>query len=345
MRISLEAGQVAAVAGGWLQERYYSSDGDTVGDFLSFRSVYDINPYEVGANHAKERADYSARRIVVYELLETAPLRRRALMSLSNGEMRRVILASCLLRASGTVAVDGGGDGLDPEWRRRLREVSRAMRRFGVVLRICGQRGGMRQKETRRNVAVRNAAVTSASPKDRAPVVEMSGVNVSFGRRVLFKDFSWTVREGEKWVLRGPNGSGKTTLFALITGDSPLAYACDVKVLGVRRGDEGVVLGDVRAKIGEVSSVRQAYLGISPERQLDDALRPGVRLLLLDEPCCNMSSAAAALFARRVMKWLKANPRVAAIWVEHRGNRIPPEFSLIQDLREGGACPLVVCKG
>ena len=335
MKISLEAGQVAAVAGGWQQERYYSSGGDTVGDFLSFRAVYDINPFEVGANHAREQADYLKRRAAVDELLEIVPLRRRPLMSLSNGEMRRIVLARCLLRETGTVVADGGGDGLDSEWRRRLREVSRAMRRFGVVLCIsdCGKRdrcGGVRKK------TVRTAAISAASGLSRkkgVPLVEMSGVNVSFGRRILFKDFSWTIREGEKWVLRGPNGSGKTTLFALITGDSPLAYACDVSVFGVRRGDEGTALGDVRSKIGEISSVRQAYLGISPERQLDDALRPGVRLLLLDEPCCNMSSGAATLFARRVMKWLKSNPRAAAIWVEHRSMRIPSEFSLIQDLK------------
>ena len=52
-RVSLDERQVAAVGGGWLQERYYSSEGDSVRDFLSFRSVYEINPFEVGASHSR----------------------------------------------------------------------------------------------------------------------------------------------------------------------------------------------------------------------------------------------------------------------------------------------------
>ena len=68
-------------------------------------------------------------------------------------------------------------------------------------------------------------------------------------RRKLFDNFSWTIRQGERWVLRGPNGSGKTTLMALITGDSPLAYANDVKVFGQPR-EPGHELHAIRRRIG-----------------------------------------------------------------------------------------------
>ena len=119
-RISLEDGQVALAGDGWLQARYHSGDGDTVADFLSFRSVYEINPFEVGASHAAERAEYLARRDAVARLLDIAPLRRRPLMSLSNGELRRVILAKALLKERGTVVVEGMCGGLDSCWRRRM---------------------------------------------------------------------------------------------------------------------------------------------------------------------------------------------------------------------------------
>ena len=92
------------------------------------------------------------------------------------------------------------------------------------------------------------------------------------------------------------------------------------------------MLHETRAATGSVSSLREAYEGMSPESQPDDALRPGVRLLLLDEPCCNMTSAAARRFARRVAAWLSAHPRVASVWVEHRPERIPPMFSLLKEL-------------
>lgn len=329
-RLSLEEGQIAAIGNGWLQERYYSSEGSTVGDFLCFQSVYEINPFEVGATHSKERKRYLARRGTVERLLEVVPLRDRPLASLSNGELRRVVLARCLLRESGIVTVEGGCGGLDPEWRRRIREVARVMRPFGVYLRIAVAASGRRGGERGRNGVKRTSAVGMADAWKGEPIVEVSHVCISFGRRTLFRDFSWVIREGERWVLRGPNGSGKTTLLALVTGDSPFAYACDVKVFGKRRGAEGEVLGDVRAGIGEVSSMRQSYLGLAPERQLDEALRPGVKLLLLDEPCCNMSMSQAGRFARRVTAWLRRHPRVAAVWVEHRSEVIPSVFSLVK---------------
>lgn len=34
----------------------------------------------------------------------------------------------------------------------------------------------------------------------------------------LFDKFSWTINDGEHWVLTGPNGSGKTTLLEMISG-------------------------------------------------------------------------------------------------------------------------------
>ena len=42
---------------------------------------------------------------------------------------------------------------------------------------------------------------------------------VSFGDKVLFKDISFSICEGEKICLVGKNGAGKTTLMNIITGD------------------------------------------------------------------------------------------------------------------------------
>ncbi len=325
-RISLGAAQYETVGGGWPQERYYSSLGETVSSFLSFRSVYEINPFEVGANHASERAVHSARYGVLEKLLDLAPLRKRTVISLSNGELRRVILAKALLRESGTVLIDGGCGGIDAEWRQRIREVALAMRGFGVRLRVAGGNGG-KGDGVRRDAGQSSHAGSAPKPaRGTVPVVEMTNINLSFGRRTLFKDLSWTIREGERWILHGPNGSGKTMLLALITGDSPFAYACDIKVFGRQRGERTSTLERMRSRIGEVSSARQTYLGVTPMEQLDAALRPGVRLLLLDEPCCDMATGEAALFARRTVEWLDAHPRVAAVWVEHRPERIPPSF-------------------
>ncbi|HKG51441.1 MAG TPA: ABC transporter ATP-binding protein [Actinomycetales bacterium] len=46
-------------------------------------------------------------------------------------------------------------------------------------------------------------------------VLELTGVSVVRGTTRLLDDVSWSVSEGERWVVLGPNGAGKTTLLQL----------------------------------------------------------------------------------------------------------------------------------
>ena len=66
--------------------------------------------------------------------------------------------------------------------------------------------------------------------KDQDAVILMNKVNVGYGKKVVLKNFNWTVRNGENWKIVGPNGSGKTTLFNLLLGivkaDSGQILAC-----------------------------------------------------------------------------------------------------------------------
>ena len=55
-----------------------------------------------------------------------------------------------------------------------------------------------------------------------APVVELDRVTLGHpGEPPVFRDFSWTVREGETWAVVGPVGSGKTTLAEGLLGKHP----------------------------------------------------------------------------------------------------------------------------
>jgi len=341
------AEQVEAARNGWLQGRYYSEDGDTVADVLSFRSVYEINPFVVGVSHARERRVYAAWRKVVEQLLDVRELMGRAFTSLSNGEMRRVLFARALLKGPRRLVVEDPYGGLDPAHRARMREVLEEVRRRGVEVVVNGQDArcpsGRARRPRRAAVNGQDARCPSDSAREMSVckgkmLVDLRNVNVKFGKRVLFKDFSWTIREGERWLLRGPNGSGKTTLLSLITGDSPLGYACDVTVFGQRRGAAGAVLADVRKKIGSVSPEQQIYLGESPEALLSAALRKNPRLLLLDEPCYNQGPAAAKKILARIALWLDRHPRAAAVCVSHRADQVPPGFNRVLDL--GPSAPL-----
>lgn len=49
-----------------------------------------------------------------------------------------------------------------------------------------------------------------------AAVVELVGVSLVRGGSALLSDVTWTVDEGERWVVIGPNGAGKTTLMQIL---------------------------------------------------------------------------------------------------------------------------------
>lgn len=48
-------------------------------------------------------------------------------------------------------------------------------------------------------------------------VVELAGVDVVRGGAKLLNNVTWTVDEGQRWVIIGPNGAGKTTLMQVLS--------------------------------------------------------------------------------------------------------------------------------
>lgn len=67
-------------------------------------------------------------------------------------------------------------------------------------------------------------------------IVRVNGINKKYGDRVIFRDASLKLDEGDRLGLVGYNGTGKTTLFRLILGqEKPDTGTIEV--------DEGIVLG------------------------------------------------------------------------------------------------------
>ncbi len=54
--------------------------------------------------------------------------------------------------------------------------------------------------------------------KKQEPLVKLKNISLSFGKRQILNDVSFTVNRGEICGLLGPNGVGKSTIFNLITG-------------------------------------------------------------------------------------------------------------------------------
>lgn len=92
-----------------------------------------------------------------------------------------------------------------------------------------------------------------------AEIVRCNSVSIRYDSRVILNSLDWTVREGERWAVRGENGSGKSTLLSLVCADNPQAYACDIELFGHKRGS-GESIWDIKRHIGYVSpEMHRAY--------------------------------------------------------------------------------------
>ncbi|MFD7166184.1 ABC transporter ATP-binding protein [Streptomyces violascens] len=78
-------------------------------------------------------------------------------------------------------------------------------------------------------------------------VLELVDVSVVRDGRALVDDVSWSVKEGERWVILGPNGAGKTTLLN-IASSYLFPSTGTAKILGERLGKVDVF--ELRPRIG-----------------------------------------------------------------------------------------------
>ena len=215
------------------------------------------------------------------EAMEIADLDRsileRKLLSLSNGELRRVLLARMWMEKPEWIYFNDLFGGLDPEYRVHLAtSVAGLAKRenLNVVVRLA------REDEMIPGIpafvfenkffhdytgklpqAIATPKYTKAELRDYEIVklggcddkgetlFDLKNVNVRFGNTTVIRNLNWQVRKGEHWVVMGENGAGKSTLLGLLTADHPQIYGNDITLLGERPG-HGLNIWDHKAKLG-----------------------------------------------------------------------------------------------
>ncbi|MBR6833895.1 MAG: ATP-binding cassette domain-containing protein [Fibrobacter sp.] len=202
----------------------------------------------------------------------------RKLLSLSNGELRRVLLARMWMEKPEWVYFNDLFGGLDPEYRRHLAaSVVQLSKRDGlkVAVRLAREdellpeipafvyanktftpyAGELPQeiaapkysKKELRGYEIVNLGTPDTS--DPEILFELKNVNVRFGETDVLKNLNWTVRNGEHWAVMGENGAGKSTLLGMLTADHPQIYNNEITLLGERPG-HGLNIWDHKAKLG-----------------------------------------------------------------------------------------------
>jgi molybdate transport system ATP-binding protein len=259
----------------------------TTEEFLSPARVFRRNPYEVVP--WTPPSDWDARASEILRELGIAGARGRHVAHLSNGELRKLLLAQALLADPALLILDDPLGGMDPSSRGQVLGVLERRHREGQTLVLAAPRPepfaalcthhlelpGPEPPAPRPRLAV--AAPPAPTADVEGAVLEVRGASVWVKGRVLLHPVELRIEPGQHWLVSGPNGAGKSTLLALISGDHPQAYANDVRV-GGRRLEPGFGRSQRREQIGLMSSeLASHYPG---GWTLADVVRSGMRRTL-----------------------------------------------------------------
>lgn len=263
----------------------------TLEDWFSQDSIEGVYPTELVVRTKAQVQQFNKNKKEYIEQFKLGALMKQHVAELSNGELRRAFIARALLSQPRILFLDAPFMGLDTATRELLsKNINSLSEKHAIALATtteaelpscithtieldatghiiyCGLRRATKQEKVKRSsfddVSVANAYqklpstatfshLEPINPKAKA-LVEFAGTSISYGENHVFKDFSWTIRTGERWALVGENGSGKSTLIALILGDHQQGYANNLTLFGKARGS-GESIWDIKKKLGWVS--------------------------------------------------------------------------------------------
>lgn len=213
----------------------------------------------------------------------------RHLPSLSQGQLRLLLLGRALVRQPSLLLLDECDEGLDARTRRTWFEVLEDYATHGTVV-MSAHRADSIPAWCRDHRYVREGRMYSTPPSSTSSSGEasrlratppatstqadasgggMSGqalltlehVDVYVERVAVLHDITWSLHPGEQWRITGANGSGKSTFLRLLAGDEFVADGGRLERLLPGEGGRVTSLEAVRRGIRLVSDLSQVLYG------------------------------------------------------------------------------------
>jgi molybdate transport system ATP-binding protein len=256
----------------YYQQRYNSSDSEdtlTVEEYLAMIKSVGGNSYWTLEN--------------ALQTLHLEALSDEKLIKLSNGETKRLLIATALLKNPVILMLDNPLAGLDVQTRAEFNTIISKIIQSGITVIMATspfeipasithvavlQNGTIAQQLTAGQFDAKAFTDIGTDKIDKRElanllnsknisqtfewIVKMDNIHIRYGDKQVLKDVDWHIKQGERWALLGPNGAGKSTLLSLINADNPQAYANDIILFDRKRGT-GESIWDIKSKTGFVS--------------------------------------------------------------------------------------------
>ena len=231
---------------------------------------------ELQYSQNKESLDPLIKKFNFEELLDSF------VISLSNGEQRKMELIRALSSHPDLVIIDNAFNGLDSGSRVILSNLLEELIHDKQTIVMTGlikedfpesfqhfiqlskdEKPQMKLRseiqENYRNESFAFKDVPVWKNSGFTEIIGMENVCLNYGDKSILKDINWQVNASEHWVLSGQNGSGKTSLLNMIFADNPKAYGCNIRLFGKQKGS-GETIWDIKNKIGFISPELHQYL-------------------------------------------------------------------------------------
>lgn len=219
-----------------------------------FQSVYSRQGETVEGMMQKQANQHNSEELRRHtSLFHLENIWSKPLLQLSSGEWQRVILCLTLLQKPDILIAIHGLDGLDTYWQHRTPQI--LSEHFPQIQTIIFTSDQPLFYPTVKNIALENQEKSlditlPEKPFDslikafqeyhnllpyknaEQPIIEMTDINIRYGKNQILNHVNWIVHPGEKWNIQGHNGAGKSTLLSLINADNPQGYSQSIRIFG-----------------------------------------------------------------------------------------------------------------